>query len=48
MQWNGAYAMDLVNFALLLIAIATVALVPIGCIMTRSHAKPPVVTPAIH
>jgi hypothetical protein len=40
--------MDLVNFALLLIAIAIVALVPIGCIMTRRHPKPPVVKPAIH
>jgi hypothetical protein len=40
--------MDLVNVALLLIALAIVAIVPIGCIMTRRHAKPSAVTPATH
>jgi hypothetical protein len=33
-------SMDLVNVALLLIAIAIIALIPIGCRMTRGHGKP--------
>jgi hypothetical protein len=33
-------SMDLVNVALLLIAIGIIALVPIGCRMTRDHGKP--------
>jgi hypothetical protein len=32
--------MDLVTIALLLIFIAIIALIPIGCRMTRGHGKP--------
>ena len=40
--------MDLTSFALLLVVIGIVAIVPIGCIMTRSHVRPPNVKPAVH
>jgi hypothetical protein len=33
-------SMDLVNVALLLIAMAIIAIIPIGCRMTRGHGKP--------
>jgi hypothetical protein len=33
-------SMDLVNVALLLIFIAIIAIIPIGCRMTRGHGKP--------
>jgi hypothetical protein len=36
----------LVNLALLLVAIAIVALIPIGCIMTRGHGPRGVTTTA--
>jgi hypothetical protein len=36
----------LVNFALLLVAVAIVALIPIGCIMTRGHGPRGVTTTA--
>jgi hypothetical protein len=36
----------LVNLALLLIAIAILALIPIGCIMTRGHGPRGVTTSA--
>ena len=36
----------LVNLALLLVAIAIVALIPIGCIMTRGHGPRGVTTSA--
>jgi hypothetical protein len=38
----------LVNLALLLIAIAIIALLPIGCIMTRGHGPRSGVTTTAH
>ncbi len=40
--------MDLVNVALLLIFIAIMAMIPIGCHMTRGHGKPGAVGGAHH
>jgi uncharacterized protein YoxC len=37
--------MDMVNIALLLIAIAIIALVPIGCVMTRGRGPRGITTP---
>jgi hypothetical protein len=36
----------LVNLALLLVAVAIVALIPIGCVMTRGHGPRGVTTTA--
>jgi hypothetical protein len=38
----------LVNFALFLIAIGIIALIPIGCIMTRGHGPRGGVTTSAH
>ncbi len=38
--------MDLINLALLFVAIAVVALVPVGCIMTRGQGPRGVTTSA--
>jgi hypothetical protein len=38
--------MDMVNIALLLIAVGIFAIIPIGCHMTRGHGPKGVTTPA--
>ena len=38
----------LINLALLLIAVAIIALIPIGCVMTRGHGPRRITTTPAH
>jgi hypothetical protein len=40
--------MDPINLALLVIAVAIVAIVPIGCVMTRGRGRPGGITTSAH